>query len=81
MEKIEFYFDIVCPYSYIASILVEDLARRVNAKVKWKPFLLGAVFKTVVTTPPECASYKETLYCEGLKTTFRVPKDSNKNAS
>ena len=51
MEKqIDFYFDLVSPYSYIASILIEDVSRRGNAKVNWKPFLLGGVFKAVGTT-------------------------------
>ena len=51
MEKqIDFYFDLVSPYSYIASMLIDDVARRGNAKVRWKPFLLGGVFKAVGTT-------------------------------
>ena len=51
MEKqIDFYFDLVSPYSYIASMLIDDVAHRVNAKVSWKPFLLGGVFKAVGTT-------------------------------
>ena len=53
MEKqIDFYFDLVSPYSYIASMLIDDVARRGNAKVSWKPFLLGGVFKAVGTTDP-----------------------------
>ena len=51
MEKqIDFYFDLVSPYSYIASMLIDDVARRGNAKVSWEPFLLGGVFKAVGTT-------------------------------
>ena len=51
MEKqIDFYFDLVSPYSYIASMLIDDVAHRGNAKVSWKPFLLGGVFKSVGTT-------------------------------
>ena len=53
MEKqIDFYFDLVSPYSYIASMLIDDVAHRGNAKVSWKPFLLGGVFKAVGTTDP-----------------------------
>ena len=51
-QQIDFYFDIVSPYSYIASILIDDVARRGNAKVNWKPFLLGGVFNTVGTKEP-----------------------------
>jgi len=50
MEKqIDFYFDVVSPYSYVASKLIEDLAQRSNADLLWKPFLLGGVFRAVGT--------------------------------
>ena len=49
-NQIDYFFDIVSPYSYIASMLIEDVARRGNAKVNWKPFLLGGVFNAVGTT-------------------------------
>ena len=51
-QQIDFYFDVVSPYSYIASILIDDVARRGNAKVNWKPFLLGGVFNAVGTKEP-----------------------------
>ena len=51
-NQIDYYFDIVSPYSYISSMLIEDVARRGNAKVNWKPFLLGGVFNAVGTTEP-----------------------------
>ena len=51
MEKqIDFYFDVVSPYSYVASKLIEDLAQRNNADLLWKPFLLGGVFRAVGTS-------------------------------
>lgn len=43
--RIEFFFDIGSPYSYLAATQVEDVARRVNTHVEWRPFLLGGVFK------------------------------------
>ena len=46
-KQIDFYFDVVSPYSYVASILIEDLAERNNAELQWKPFLLGGVFKAL----------------------------------
>lgn len=50
MEKqIDFYFDVASPYSYVASKLIEDVAQRSNAKLHWKPILLGGVFKAVGT--------------------------------
>ena len=51
MEKqIDFYFDLVSPYSYVASMLIDEVALQGNAKVNWKPFLLGGVFNAVGTT-------------------------------
>ena len=48
MEKqIDFYFDVVSPYSYIASRLIDDVVERNNAKLNWKPILLGGVFKAI----------------------------------
>ena len=48
MEKqIDFYFDVVSPYSYIASTLIDDILERNNAKLIWKPILLGGVFKAI----------------------------------
>jgi len=64
MEKqIDFYFDVVSPYSYVASKLIEDLAKRSNADLLWKPFLLGGVFKAVGTsdTPGLTAAKKPYL--------------------
>jgi len=59
MEKqIDFYFDVVSPYSYVASKLIEDVAQRSNAQLQWKPLLLGGIFKAV-GTPNEY--YKFTL--------------------
>src|SRR5262249_43042857 len=46
MELI-FYYDVVCPYAYLASTRIEALARRVNVPLRWKPILLGGVFKAI----------------------------------
>ncbi len=42
---IEFFFDIGSPYSYLAATQAADLSRRTGAPVRWRPFLLGGVFK------------------------------------
>ena len=38
-----FYYDIVCPFAYCASHLVEAMARRSGARILWRPVLLGAL--------------------------------------
>jgi 2-hydroxychromene-2-carboxylate isomerase len=42
---IEFCFDFSSPYGYIASTLADSLGERVGREVRWRPFLLGPVFK------------------------------------
>ena len=40
-----FYYDVVCPYAYLASLRVDQLAERVNATVEWCPVLLGGLYR------------------------------------
>lgn len=47
MKKITFYYDIVCPYAYIASQRIEDVAARCGAAVDWQPVLLGGIYKSI----------------------------------
>jgi len=49
-KQIDFYFDVVSPYSYVASTLIEDVAQRCNAVLRWKPLFLGGIFKAVGTS-------------------------------
>ncbi|KIV99761.1 uncharacterized protein PV09_08567 [Verruconis gallopava] len=53
-QIIEFHYDISCPFAYIASTKIEALARRTNAKVLWRPVLLGAIYRA--TNAPQGAS-------------------------
>ena len=46
---LRFYFDFSCPYAYVASTLVEDLARRSGARLEPRPILLGGVFRARAT--------------------------------
>lgn len=41
MNSVVFYYDVVCPFAYIASRLVERMGQRANAIVTWRPVLLG----------------------------------------
>ncbi len=44
---LEFFFDVVSPYSYLAATQMRTLAQFSGTDVQWKPFLLGGVFKAV----------------------------------
>jgi 2-hydroxychromene-2-carboxylate isomerase len=44
---IDFYYDIVCPYAYLGSTQIAALAARAGARLRWKPMLLGGVFRAI----------------------------------
>lgn len=44
---LDFYYDVVCPYAYLASTRVEALAARCGAELRWRPVLLGGLFRHV----------------------------------
>jgi 2-hydroxychromene-2-carboxylate isomerase len=48
---VDFYFDFSSPYGYIASQIAEDLERRVGRPLKWRPILLGPIFKVTGQAP------------------------------
>ena len=50
-SPIEFYFDFSSPYGYIASEKIDALAAKYSREVTWRPYLLGAVFKTTGSAP------------------------------
>jgi 2-hydroxychromene-2-carboxylate isomerase len=44
-KKVEFYYDLTSPYSYLASTRIEGICERYGAELEWKPFLLGGAYK------------------------------------
>lgn len=60
---IDFIYDVVCPYAYLAACRIHDEAARVGAQVRWHPILLGGLFATIgapndpnLTMPPAKAA-------------------------
>ncbi len=45
MERVEFYYDLVSPYSYLARGRLEQICREAGAELVLKPILLGGVHK------------------------------------
>ena len=45
--EIEFWFEFGSNYSYLSVMRIEDEARRHRVPIVWKPFLLGAIFRTL----------------------------------
>ncbi len=52
MPDIQFYYDIASPYSYVAAARIERVAADAGVSVRWVPFLLGGVFRSVGNTMP-----------------------------
>lgn len=44
---LDFLFDVVCPYAYLASTQVEALAARCGVALRWRPVLLGGLLRAV----------------------------------
>lgn len=47
-----FHFDFISPYGYFASLGIEELARRHNRTVDWRPMLLGVAVMKVMGLKP-----------------------------
>ena len=48
---IDFYFDFSSPYGYFATARIDEIGRKHGVPVRWRPILLGAVFKITGAGP------------------------------
>ena len=46
-ERVEFFYDYSSPWTYLAFTRIEDLCRRCDAELVWRPILVGGIFNTV----------------------------------
>jgi len=51
-KPIEFYFDFVSPYSYLAHKQIRIIEKKENIKINYKPIFLGGLHKLVGITAP-----------------------------
>lgn len=47
MKKLEFFYDISSPWTYLAFTNIQSLAKDEGAEIVFKPFLVGGVFNSV----------------------------------
>jgi 2-hydroxychromene-2-carboxylate isomerase len=52
MRRFEFFFDYGSPYSYLANSRLPALSERTGAEVRYRPMLLGGVFKATGNSSP-----------------------------
>ena len=66
-KKVEFFFDVGSPASYLAWTQLASIAQRHNAEIVWRPMLLGAVFQAVGNTSPAAVPAKGAYMLKDLK--------------
>jgi 2-hydroxychromene-2-carboxylate isomerase len=49
-KQIEFFCDVSSPWTYLAFVNVQKLAKEEGAEIVWRPFLVGGVFNAVNPT-------------------------------
>lgn len=50
-QQMDFYFDFSSPYGYLASTRIDALGAKHGRTVRWRPILLGAIFKITGVVP------------------------------
>jgi len=85
MTTVEFYFDYSSPWTFYAFDRVEDFCAQNDAKLIWKPFLVGGVFNKVNPSvyarrenpvPPKDAYYQKDMVDWGLFQGIKMIKPS-----
>lgn len=51
-DRIDFYFDFISPYGYLAATQIEALAARHGRVVVWRPFLVGVTVTKIMGMKP-----------------------------
>lgn len=64
--KVEFYYDLSSPYSYLASTRIEGICEKHGAELDWKPFLLGGAYKESGNRAPLEVPNKKAYMVEDL---------------
>lgn len=49
LRTVEVYFDYASPYAYLGTTQIERVAAEAGARLEWRPFLLGALFRAIGT--------------------------------
>lgn len=44
-NQLEFWFEFGSNYSYLSVMRIEELARKADVRIAWRPFLLGPIFR------------------------------------
>ena len=89
MPALDFFYEFASTYSYIAAMRIAPLAKTAGLTVRWRPFLLGPIFKAQGwdTSPfnlyPAKGRYMVRdceRQCADLRLTFRLPEPFPQNS-
>jgi 2-hydroxychromene-2-carboxylate isomerase len=61
MRSVEFYFDLMSPFSYLAATRIDAIAAAAGAEAHWKPFFLPGVMKATGNRGPT-ETFAKALY-------------------
>jgi len=67
IKTVEFYYDLVSPYSYLAHREVARLCEEHGAELVWRPVLLGAVHNAVGLQAPVATPAKARYQAEDIR--------------
>jgi 2-hydroxychromene-2-carboxylate isomerase len=59
VASFEFWYDFSSPFAYLAATQIDALAARAGARVVWRPFLLGALFRAIGTADVPLFTFSE----------------------
>jgi 2-hydroxychromene-2-carboxylate isomerase len=45
MPRLDFWYELASTYSYLAAMRIEPMAKAAGVELRWRPFLLGPIFK------------------------------------
>jgi 2-hydroxychromene-2-carboxylate isomerase len=82
VKEVEFFFDVGSPYSYLAYRVLPGIAAARGAQIRWRPMLLGGVFKATGNSSPIAVPAKGRYSGADLKRwarAFGVPFVMNPN--
>jgi len=51
-QTVEFFFDVVSPYSYLAASRIESIVAPLETELIWRPFFLGGAFQAAENSSP-----------------------------
>ena len=65
--KLDFYFDVISPYTYFGFVVLSRYRRVWNLEISFKPFFLGGIMSGSGNTPPAMVPNRAQFLSEDLK--------------